>query len=356
VDIDDAYAELGLSRNAQEGDVKGAWRRLVSQWHPDRNPSHQAGLRMQRINRAFEKIRDTGFGGTAQATQTSSAQRPPEAPPRPSATREAADDPPARSVLRKLKLTLEEAALGCTRVVSGKFVDTCTACDGRGHRVLASVCTGCGGSGAQRNKGWYGLFSPPVECEPCRGSGRARQACTACAGAGKLAPRPWRLSVRIPPGVRDGDLLSVSGPATRVNPQRYVLELRIALQPHALFSLADDGRLHCRVPVDGYTWMAQRTVEVPTLDGGLHSLALQRNRLHYDLPGRGFPAERRGPRGDAVVEIEPVFPDMLSTDQQILLDQLIATMHRPGDATADPRLTGWQQALKRWLQAAGRVS
>src|SRR6478752_2598177 len=58
---DNAFAELGLACDATEREVKAAWRRLASQWHPDRNDSAGAVARMQRINQAFEEIRRAGF-------------------------------------------------------------------------------------------------------------------------------------------------------------------------------------------------------------------------------------------------------------------------------------------------------
>ena len=59
--IENAYAELGLAPGAGEAEVKAAWRRLVSQWHPDRNKTASALSRMQRINTAYEQIRLAGF-------------------------------------------------------------------------------------------------------------------------------------------------------------------------------------------------------------------------------------------------------------------------------------------------------
>ena len=85
---------------------------------------------------------------------------------------------------------------------------------------------------------------------------------------------------------------------------------------------------------------------VPTL-AGLQPLQLERDRLDYRLPGEGFPVSRRGPRGDLCLRIRPSFPDALSTDQQILLDQLIVAT--AGDSPgADPRLKAWQQTLRTW--------
>lgn len=363
MDIQHAYAELGLARPADEATVKAAWRRLASQWHPDRNPSQQAVLRMQRINHAFEQIRAAGF---AQAPAPSRAAAEPPRPRRSGAAAPATPDvatPPPRRVQRKLKLSLEEAGLGCIRALSGRDSPACPACAGQGHQVLSSACPDCQGSGQQRSAGWFGLFAAPMSgrpCEACDGTGVARQACAPCAGRGRLPAQAWRLTVRIPPGVRQGDVLTVSGPPPRDGRAAIEAELRIQLLPHPLFELADDGLLHGQVPVDGFSWLAQRTVDVPTLDG-LVPLPLQREQRVYRLPGRGFPVARRGARGDAVVEIVPVFPTQFSSEQQVLLDQLIASMApsrrragavQGGEAECagrgDPRLAEWQQRLSAW--------
>ena len=87
---DNAYAELGLAPGASEAEVKVAWRRLASLWHPDRNRSAEAFGRMQRINQALEQIRRSGFSEIAR-----------EAP-----AADAAGDTPSRTISRKVKLTL----------------------------------------------------------------------------------------------------------------------------------------------------------------------------------------------------------------------------------------------------------
>lgn len=348
MDLDDAYTELGLSRDAAEAEVKAAWRRLVSHWHPDRNPSELAVVRMQRINLALDLIRMAGFS-TTHDPDAAPDEKPEDAPdgaePPPHAT------PPVRTVYRKLKLSLEEAALGCTRVFSGRSVDPCAACEGTGRRIPGSTCTACAGAGTQRAPLWYGLFSADIECTACRGSGVLHEDCPACAGQGQGTPHAWRVAARIPPGVRSGDVLGVDGQPSRGGQPAMHLELRIELQPHPLFMLDDDGTVRCRVPVEGFLWVAQQPVEVPTLDGP-HRLALQRGQLGYRLPGQGFPVERRGARGDALVEIEPVFPSRFSADQQILLDQLLASTARQ---PAEPRLADWQQEMKRWQRGRNRA-
>lgn len=335
---DQAFAELGLPAGASASEVKAAWRRLASRWHPDRNASAQAVARMQRINQAFEAIQRAQLD-RAPTAQTPSPPAPP-APPEASAAQPPAQDPrPARPpIRRKLKLTLEEAAAGCIKALRGKFTPVCTPCAGLGHRVLASACKRCRGSGRfVRPSAWFGWPGQPEECTDCAGTGTAREDCRPCAGSGKLAPQSYAVQVRIPAGVHAGDLLHV---AARRAPAD--LEVQVVLAPHPLFTLHEDGSLHCQLPVDGFAWMANRTVSIPTLDG-VQPLALRRGQQRYRLAGQGFPARHRGPRGEQVVEIEAVFPEKFSTDQEILLDQLIASSAGPG---ADPRLAQWQRLLQ----------
>ncbi|HZT56368.1 MAG TPA: DnaJ C-terminal domain-containing protein [Burkholderiaceae bacterium] len=340
-----AFAELGLAPDASELEVKAAWRRLVSQWHPDRNDSADAVATMQRINKAFEAIRRSAFNG-AGAPPADDVDDGDAAPAHPAAE---PDRQPRRTINRKVKLTLEEAALGCTKVLHGKVTDTCQPCAGAGYRTLGSACSRCKGAGSLRQRAWFGWLDTLAECEACAGSGVVRPPCPACDGTGKSAPRRYRFNVRIPHGVRDGDLLHVDGrrPGPGQRPGDDDLDLRVEIEEHAFFRLDDDGTIRCTVPVDGFAWIANRPIDVPTL-GGTQRLPLSRDRLLYRLAGQGFPVERRGRCGDQLVELVPIFPERLGADQEILIDQLIASSAGPNGRAADARLRAWNRELRAW--------
>lgn len=336
-----AYAELGLKPDATEADVKAAWRRLVSQWHPDRNASASAVARMQRINQALEAIRQAGFSAASTPGQPArrpasrpaphrraTAPPPPPPPPASDKTEDAAtpqaDATASRAIHRKVKLTLEQAALGCTVVLRGRFNPVCGGCAGLGHAVLGGACAPCGGSGAVRQAGWYGLFGNSAECNACHGSGRAQRACAQCAGEGRLGARSYRISVRIPHGARDGDRLHVPARRLAGQPSPGDIDLRVQLLPHDTFELDDDGTLRCTIKVNGFDWVAQHEVAVPTLEGP-RPVRLQRELRCHRLKGQGFPVQRRGERGDLLVTVVPVFPDRFNAEQQALLNRLVAT-------------------------------
>jgi molecular chaperone DnaJ len=342
---DNAFAELGLAPDATDSEIKAAWRRLVSQWHPDRNSSSDAVARMQRINRAFEEIRRAGARVPAQDPAADSAT----APTANEADRGFDDEDSAgrqrRPIYRKVKMTLEEAAVGCIKVLRGKVTEVCATCVGAGHQVLGGNCAQCGGSGAIPKRSFFGWPGGYVECDACLGGGIARQPCPTCDGAGKMSARPYKINVRIPHGVRHGDLLHVAGRRSRADSPPADLEIRVEVAEHAFFHLDDDGTIRCEIPVDGFAWIANRSIQVPTVTG-LHSLQLDREQLAYRLKGQGFPMTRRGARADQWVTLRPIFPDSLSTDQQILLDQLLATT--AGGHAADERIRAWNRQLRAW--------
>ncbi len=343
---DHAFAELGLAPGATEREVKIAWRRLVSRWHPDRNESADAVARMQRINQAFEALQRSGL------LDRTPAGEPGSEPTAESATEAQAPDAPGPSrppIHRKLKLTLEEAAAGCVKVLHGRVTAVCATCAGAGHQVLGGHCERCGGSGALSKRSFFGWLGTAVECEACLGGGIARQVCGACEGSGKAPAHKYRISVRIPPGVRSGDLLHVDSRRSRSERPPADLEIRIELAAHAFFRLDDAAAVHCEVPVDGFAWIGERTVTVPTL-AGPQPLPLRRDTLAYRLPGEGFPLARKGPRGDLWITVQPVFPAPLSGDQQILLDQLMATGSRADGQPVDERLREWNRGLKAWAR------
>jgi DnaJ-class molecular chaperone len=56
--MEDFYKLLGVSKNATESEVKKAYRKLSLEYHPDKNPSPDAGSKFQKINEAYETLGD----------------------------------------------------------------------------------------------------------------------------------------------------------------------------------------------------------------------------------------------------------------------------------------------------------
>ena len=55
----DFYVVLGVQREASEGDIKRAYRRLARRWHPDINPGdREAAVRFRQVLDAYETLID----------------------------------------------------------------------------------------------------------------------------------------------------------------------------------------------------------------------------------------------------------------------------------------------------------
>lgn len=54
----DPWSILGVVPGASARQIHAAWRKGVSRWHPDRNPSPDATARLEAINAAYASLRD----------------------------------------------------------------------------------------------------------------------------------------------------------------------------------------------------------------------------------------------------------------------------------------------------------
>ena len=339
MNVDDSYRELGLTPDSTDAEVKAAWRRLAARWHPDRNSSPHALRKIQRINRALEEIRR--FRASAFGPVTESGF------PFDAGAAAQAGGTPERTLRHPVRLTLEEALVGCIKDLEGEVTESCVACSATGLQRHASSCRGCGGTGQVRQAMWISWVAPLVKCKACDGRGSHRHACAVCEGTGQAPARKYRCRARIPGGVRDGDLLHVSANLHGLHAsEKVALEVRVELVPHEFFTVDEDGTVRCELPVDGFAWIASRWTEVPT-PSGLQQMRLRRGYHTYRIKGQGFPGAD-GERSDCIVTVVPLFPEEFSKAQDAQIDKLIAGNTRAAGTPAQRRTAAWQQTVKEW--------
>lgn len=353
----DFYKELGVSSDASDKEIKQAYRKLASEFHPDKNPA--GAERFKAISEAYSVLSDDakkkeydetrrlfagggmggrrfdtgGFGGfgpggadggefnlndlfgaAGQAGggnigdlfgglfgRGGAAQRPTR-PRR------------GKDLETETELDFIEAAKGAAMIpLRLTSPAPCTNCHGSGARPGTSpkVCPGCNGSGmVNRNQGSFGFSEP---CTECRGSGSIiEHPCSDCHGTG-VATRTRTINVRIPPGVGDGQRIRLAGQGEaglRGAPSGDLF-VTVKVRPDKVFS-RDGDDLKVTVPVSFAELALGATLSVPTLDGtvGVRVPKGTTDGRILRVRGRGI-AKRNGGNGDLLVTVKVSVPENL---------------------------------------------
>jgi molecular chaperone DnaJ len=345
----DPYEVLGVAPDADERQIKRAFRTLARELHPDVN-SHdpQAEEKFKEAAEAYEILSDAdrraiydrygfegldsrgfastahGFGSFADIFDAFFGGDPFGA---------AFGRGPGRvqggDVAVAVEVSLEEAARGTAVDVAYDVVDTCERC--RGSRAEpgtpVETCSRCGGAGRVRavTRTAFGQLVREQACEVCGGEGRVpAEPCHECGGRGRRAVRR-SLQVDVPAGIADEQRIRLAGrghAGERGGPpgDLYVL-VRVTEDERFL---RDGNDLVTVVDVPAPAAALGATVTVPTLDGDerVEVAAGTQPGAVVTLRGRGMPTIGRGRRGDQRVVLNVVIPRNLSGRQRELLEEL----------------------------------
>ena len=343
----DFYVVLGVQREASEGDIKRAYRRLARRWHPDINPGdREAAVRFRQVLDAYETLidpdrrrrYDTGHGAGTPADEAASfgftgfdfstqvhAERtttfgelfeevfvrrvdPRVAP-------EAGSDIHAQT-----GVTFEEAWHGVDRLVTLTRHTPCPRCAGSGfHRIAETRCVSCEGAGTVRSVRGHMVFAK--NCPRCAGTGMLRQErCESCEGQG-VAPRTEIVTVRVPAGVPDGSRVRVAGKghAGVRGGAPGDLYLDVHVEEHAAFR-RDGDDVHMILPIAVHEAGLGTKIDVATPDGAVRVRVPPgtQSGQRFRLRERGV-ATRNGGKGDLVVEVRLALPKVLDERSKELL-------------------------------------
>jgi molecular chaperone DnaJ len=370
----DFYEVLGVSRGCDEKELKGAFRKLAMQLHPDRNGGdHSAELKFKEVNEAYEVLKDPqkraaydrfghrafeqggGFGGAGAASGFASfadifdeffgdfragGRR---------TARERGSD-----LRYNLEITLEDAFAGKTVEVEVPTSVTCEICAGSGSKPGTSpkTCPTCGGQGRVRaSQG--GFFHIERTCLACHGRGEVvSDPCTKCSGAGRVS-QARTLSVNIPPGIEDGTRIRLAGEGeagVRGGPAGD-LYIFLSLKPHPFFQ-RDGADIFCRVPVSITTAALGGQFEVPTVDGGRTRVKVpegSQSGRQFRLKGKGMPVLRARQVGDMYVQIAVETPQNLTRRQRELLQEF----EQASSEENNPESAGFFSRVKDFFETLG---
>lgn len=342
----DYYEILGVSRDADQKEIKKAYRKLAKKYHPDRNKDDpDASDKFKEISEAYEILSDPdkrarydqyghsgindddfnfddfargGFGGFDDifdmffgGDMGGRRRRGP---------RKGSD------LQYRLEVDFEEAAFGAKKEITIPRTEKCETCGGSGAKpgTKARTCSKCNGTGQVRvsQRTPFGQFTQAKTCDRCNGKGQIiSEPCSDCNGTGKVR-RHRNLTVNIPAGVDTGTKLRMTnegeaGDEGAPNGDLYII---IRVNPHEIFERKGDD-IYCEVPINFVQATLGDEIQVPTLDG-----KVKFNIPEGTQPGATFRLKNKGiehlngyGRGDEYIKAKVIIPKNLDQKQKELL-------------------------------------
>jgi molecular chaperone DnaJ len=365
----DYYDILEVSREADETEIKKAFRRLARELHPDVN-SHdpEAESKFKEAAEAYEVLSDSTRRATYDRYGHEGVRSGGYAPNfegfgsvadifdaffgggggggggfgglfgggRPGGPAQGGD------VAATAQIDLAQAAAGATVEVSYEVVSSCEHCRGNGAEPGTPIetCERCGGSGQLRavSRTPFGQVVRAAPCDVCQGDGRVpKDPCKVCRGRGRKVERAT-VSVDVPAGIADGQRMRITGrghAGERGGPtgDLYVL---ISVREDPRF-LRDGDDLVTAVDVAAPLAALGTTVQVPTVQGTVELDIPAGTQPHETLVirGQGMPTLRGRRTGDLRVVVNVVIPRHLKREQREMLQKLADSMTAENLRTED---------------------
>jgi len=365
----DYYEVLGITRAAEETEIKKAYRKLARQYHPDVNPDDaSAAEKFKEVTEAYEILSDNdkratydrhghaafeqgggqgpfgggftgdfgGFGGMddimdmmfggGMRRQRSGPEKGPD-------------------LQYELEIDFVDAALGKEVELEIPRTETCDTCSGSGAKpgTKPETCSTCKGSGqvsfAQNTI--LGRINSVRTCDRCHGTGKIISSpCATCGGKGAIRKRR-KVAVKIPPGVDTGTRLRLSseGEAGQRGGPPGDLFVLLRVRSHPVFKRQGADLLldvHISFPKAALGGKAQVKIIGDELADvaiapGTQSGAIQR------LKNKGLTKLGSVYKGDLVLTIVVDIPKKLSHKEKDLLKQLAEAM---GEVVDDKGILG----------------
>ncbi len=352
----DYYEVLGVTRGAQEAEIKKAYRQMALKYHPDKNPGDkESEEKFKEAAEAYEilgsaekrqrydqfghaGVNGAGSGGHhmnmddifSQFGDIFGGHNPFE-----SFFGGGQSSGGRRTVNRgsnlriKVKLTLEEIATGVEKKVRVTKAVPCQTCEGTGAegKNSMSTCNTCKGSGHVRRvtNTILGQMQTTSTCPTCHGEGQViTNKCKKCHGTGTQHGEEV-ININLPAGVAEGMQLTMTGKGNAAERGGIPGDLLVVIEelPHEYLQ-RDGDHLLFELYISTPDAALGTSVEIPTLEGKAKikiEPGTQPGKV-LRLKGKGIPRLNSYQRGDLLVNITVWTPQHLSADEKRIMEKL----------------------------------
>ena len=348
----DYYEVLGVSKSADDAELKKAYRALAKKYHPDMNPGDaEAEKKFKEASEAYAILSDPekrkqydqfghaafeggagggGFGGFDFSSADFSdifgdifgdffgGGR----------SRRSSNGPMKGANIRtSVRISFEEAVFGVEKEIELTLKDECTTCHGTGAKpgTNPETCPKCGGKGQVvfTSQSFFGTVRNVQTCPDCQGSGKVvKDKCPNCGGNGYIAARK-KIQVSIPAGIDNGQSVRIrekGEPGVNGGPRGDLL-VEVIVSRHPIFQ-REDYNIYSAVPISYAIAALGGEIVVDTVDGKViyDVKAGTQTDTKVRLKGKGVPTLRnKDVRGDHYVTLIVQTPERMSQEAKDLL-------------------------------------
>lgn len=369
----DYYEILEITRSADSGEVKKAYRKLALQFHPDRNHGNKdAEEKFKAINEAYQVLSDEqkrstydrygkegldrqgfshfsdmkyedimgdlgsifesvfggGFGGSSSPKSNRKYNLDLEA---------------------SVTLAFNEAIFGCKKEVSFSYKKPCETCDGTGSKDKSkATCKECKGKGQVFYRQGFMTFSQT--CSSCAGKGEViTNPCSSCNAKGFTQVQD-KITIDIPEGIDNSNRIRVAGRGNiDENGSRGDLYILATVKEDEHFVRHNDD-IYIEVPVFFTQVALGETIKIPTIRGETElELPLgAKDKQQFIFKNEGVKNVHTQQLGGMIAQISIRYPKKVTKEQKELLKKLqenfgIETKHK------DEKFEGVFDKIKSWF-------